>query len=49
MNPELQAQTDAVIKAIAHLETTLHQDIILATAGTGTLLVVLIIVALFRR
>ena len=49
MNSELQAQTDAMIKAIAHLETTMHQDVIFATAGIGVLLVVLIIVTLFRR
>jgi hypothetical protein len=46
MNPELQAQTDAVVKAIAHLETTLRADILIAATAVC---IILIILAIFRR
>jgi hypothetical protein len=49
MNSELQAQSDVLVKAIANLETTLHQDIIFATAAICVLLVVLIIVAMVHK
>lgn len=49
MNSELQAQTDAIIKAITSLETTMHQDAVLAAAIIGILLVVLIVIVLFKR
>lgn len=49
MNSELQAQTDAMIKAIAHLETTMHQDAILLAMVVGALLVVLTVVVFIRR
>jgi hypothetical protein len=49
MNTELQTQTDAVVKAITHLETTLHQDALLVLMCLGALLVVLCVVMLLRR
>jgi hypothetical protein len=49
MNSELQAQSDVLIKAIRQLETTMHQDIILATALIGALIFVLTIIMFVRR
>ena len=49
MNAELQAQTDAVVKAITQLETTMHQDVLLIGACLGALIVVLCFIMLFRR
>lgn len=49
MNPELQTQTDLLLKAVSHLETTMHQDALLLLMGTGVLLVALIFVMLFRK
>lgn len=49
MNPDIQAQTDAIVKAVQSLETTMHQDALFVAGGLGALLVILIIVILFRR
>jgi hypothetical protein len=49
MNSELQAQSDALCKAINAATTTMHQDMALAVCIIGVLLVVLIIVVLFKR
>jgi hypothetical protein len=49
MNSELQAQTDVLVKAITHLETTLHQDLIVAISFLGGLLIVLCVLTVFRR
>lgn len=49
MNTELQMQTDVIVKAITHLETTLHQDAILGVFTLGVLLALLCFVMLFRR
>lgn len=48
MNPELQAQTDQFLKAIAHLEHTAHQDELILFAFLTALLIVSII-GLFRK
>jgi predicted RND superfamily exporter protein len=49
MNPELQAQTDAMVKAISQLETTLHQDAVLLMGLVSVLMIVLLFITLFRR
>jgi hypothetical protein len=49
MNPDLQAQTDAMTKAISHLETSLHHDLITVGGGLAALLVIIIIVLLLSR
>jgi hypothetical protein len=49
MNPELQAQSDALTKAIGSAANTLHQDMALAVAIVACLLVVLILVVLFKK
>ena len=49
MNTELQAQTDAIIKAIAHFETTMHQDALLQIMCLGALLVALCFVQMWRK
>lgn len=49
MNSELQAQTDAITKVIQHLETTVHQDAILAAAVVCAMLLVVTIVVFIRR
>jgi len=49
MNPELQAQSDAICGAIRHLETTMHQDSIIATAIVAAMLLVVAIVIFIRR
>lgn len=49
MNSELQAQSDVITGAIKHLETTMHQDAILATALVCAMLLVVAIVIFIRR
>jgi len=49
MNPELQAQSDVLCKAINAAATTAHQDALLLCAVLGALLVVLIFVVLFKK
>lgn len=49
MNSELQAQSDAITGALKHLETAVHQDVILATAIVSAMLLVLVIVIFIRR
>jgi hypothetical protein len=49
MNSELQAQSDALCKAINAAATGAHQDMLFAVAALGVLLVVLIIVVLFKK
>jgi hypothetical protein len=49
MNPELQAQSDAICGAIKHLETTMHQDALVAVCLICGTLVALMIVVFIRR
>jgi hypothetical protein len=49
MNSELQAQSDALCKAINAAADTAHQDMALAVIIIGVLLVVLIIIVLFKK
>jgi hypothetical protein len=49
MNPELQAQSDAICGAIRHLETTMHQDSLVAVCLICAMLLALMIVVFIRR
>jgi hypothetical protein len=37
---ELQSQTDQLLKALAQLETTVHQDLLLLLAGVAVLIII---------
>jgi hypothetical protein len=49
MNPELQSQTDVLVKVITHLETTLHQDLLLVVIILGVIFISLCLTAMLRR
>lgn len=49
MNSELQAQTNVLTDAIRDAASTAHQDMALAIAIVGVLLVVLIVIVLFKK
>lgn len=49
MNPDLQAQSDMLVQAIANAAHTAHQDMALGFGSIATLLIALIIIVAFKK